>query len=63
MCTEMRINMNIHKVLQSSAIALTAMTVSCFNMPAMTVTQILQMKILIRLMKPLHLTRMPLLLI
>lgn len=37
----MRINMNIHKVLQSSAIALTAMTVSCFNMPAMTVTQIL----------------------
>ena len=41
MCTEMRINMNIHKVLQSSAIALTAMTVSCFNMPAMTVTQIL----------------------
>ena len=33
--------MNIHKVLQSSAIALTAMTVSCFNMPAMTVTQIL----------------------
>ena len=37
----MRINMNIHKVLQSSAIALTVMTVSCFNMPAMTVTQIL----------------------
>ena len=33
--------MNIHKVLQSSAIALTVMTVSCFNMPAMTVTQIL----------------------
>lgn len=33
--------MNIHKAIQSSVIAFTAMTVSCFNLPAMPVTQVL----------------------